>query len=203
MTKIANEIEALIAARNKAQNKHPKQDVQIKPEPTTVLKSSNNTEIPNVLEGRDECIRNLHAAKVSHKKWMSFVQILIRLGDVDEARISIPINYAMCEFGKWYYGKGSKLIVFSEFIQIENNHKNIHDIYLQIFKLYDHKIKGSLFKSTKKLIDQRRQKAIDLSKLMEQCSKVMFDLLLHIETELKRMSQKQLEKLFLSSITEK
>ena len=144
------------------------------------------------LDKKKEIIKHLQAAKLSHKKWMSSVQILIRLEDIEQAKASIPINYTMCDFGKWYYGEGQILNIYPKYAEMEEIHKSVHDTYLQIDELYIKPIHGSFFNSEKSQIEKRHKKAVALSKILEEYSKIMFDLLLSVESSVKKMSNQDL-----------
>lgn len=189
-------IEDLIAKRKQTQTKveqteaSPKNALSIDFDKNT--SSSNNQEL---ISFKQDIIKHLEAAKISHKKWMSYVQILLRLGDVEEAKSAIPINYTLCDFGKWYYGKGQVLKDFPEFIQIEEVHLHVHDTYLQIHNLFNKRIKGYLFNSEKSQLEKRDKKAVALSDILNEYSKIMFDLLLIVEQSVKIMSYDDLEKI--------
>ena len=159
------------------------------------IADSNDKTVKETLVHKKEIIKHLQAAKVSHKKWMSFVQILIRLGNIETANTSIPINYTMCDFGNWYYGEGQILTIFSEYEQMEDIHKNVHDTYLQIYELYVNPIKGSLFNSEKSQLASRNKKALVLSQILDEYSKIMYDLLVSVENSVKKMSDEELKNL--------
>ncbi len=189
-------IEDLIAKRKQTQTKVEQTDVSQKNafniDFDKNASSSNNQEL---ISFKQSIIRHLEAAKISHKKWMSYVQILLRLGDVEEAKSAIPINYTLCDFGQWYYGEGRILKAFPEFIQMEEVHMHVHDTYLQIYNLYNKKIKGHLFNSEKSQLEKRNKKAAALSDILNEYSKIMFDLLLIVEQSVKKMSYDDLEKI--------
>ena len=200
MNDLEKEIEDLIAKRKKiaakveTQSKEDKQDTTLNIDFDRVA-NSNIKDENKVFTYKKQIIKRLQEAKVSHKAWMSFVQILIRLGNIETANASIPINYTMCEFGKWYYGEGQVLTIFTEYEQMEDIHKNVHDTYLQIRELYVTQIKGSLFNSEKSQIATRNKKALALYQILEEYSKMMYDLLLSVENSVKSMSNGELKKL--------
>ena len=156
-------------------------------------KKANLSENQDLINFKQQIVKHLEAAKISHKKWMSFVQILLRLGDVEEAKSAIPINYTLCDFGRWYYGEGQVLNLFPEFVQMEDVHMNVHDTYLQIYNLFNKKIKGYLFNSEKNQLEKRNKKALALSDILNEYSKIMFDLLLIVEQSVKNMSYEELK----------
>jgi len=135
-----------------------------------------------------DIISNLRMAKTSHMKWISDVQILIRLGDLKVANTTIPVNYTSCEFGKWYYGEGQKLAEYSEYTDIEEIHQLVHDTYLQIYSLYQKPIEKSLFNSAKKQLAEREEKALKLDLILKQYSKLLFELLAQLEKKVKSLT---------------
>jgi len=187
-------IEDLITQRKKTKAKIEKTEVFTKNAFSNDFdKTANLAENQDLINFKQQIVKHLQAAKISHKKWMSYVQILLRLGDVEEAKSAIPINYTLCDFGKWYYGEGQVLNSFPEFIQMENIHMNVHDTYLQIYNLFNKKIKGYLFNSEKNQLEKRNKKALALSDILNEYSKIMFDLLLIVEQSVKNMSYEELK----------
>jgi len=88
---------------------------------------------------RNEVIIHLHNAKESHIDWVQKAQMLINGFKVKED--SIPVDSSMCRFGKWFYSDAQKLNVLrnnplESMQKIEQLHINIHDTYLNIFKIY-------------------------------------------------------------------
>ncbi len=144
---------------------------------------------------RIKLISHLRLARKAHIAWVSNVQILIQLGNIDEAKVSTPINYTVCAFGKWYYGDGQVLTPFKEYRDIEEVHQQIHSTYLEIFSMYNEKLEGSLFTSVKKLEKERKEKAIKLEIILKEYSKLMFDLLVALEMKIKRMSDAEINAL--------
>ena len=145
----------------------------------------------NVKRIKAEIISNLRMAKTSHMRWISDVQILIRLGDINQAKATIPVNFTSCDFGKWYYGEGQKLSNFSEYLDIEEIHQSVHDTYLQIYSLYQKPIEGSIFNSAKKQMAEREAKAKKLDLILKQYSKLLFELLITLEKKVRSLSNEE------------
>lgn len=187
MSEIERQVERLIAQKEQLQQEikekvEPKSNLELVTD-DTIAKKSNSI--------RSEIIANLRMAKTSHMKWISNAQILIRLGDIHQENVSIPVNYTMCDFGKWYYGEGQKLSAYSEYLDIEEVHQSVHDTYLQIYSLYKNKIEGSLFNSAKKQMEEREEKAQKLDLILKQYSKLLFELLLTLEKKVKSLSNEE------------
>ncbi len=142
-----------------------------------------------------DIIGHLRLAKTGHKSWMANVQILIRSGNIDEAKSLIPVNFTSCKFGEWYYGEGQMLSHIEEYQNLEMPHQKIHDVYLQIFNLYKTKIEGSLFNSEKKQKKERERKAISLKKSLSSFADILFKNLLLLEDRVKKFNDEEMNDL--------
>ena len=182
MSEIERTIEDLIAQKEQQQQ----ESKNLQQPKLEVVSDLDVTE--NAKRIKAEIISNLRMAKTSHMKWLSDVQILIRLGNIHQANASIPVNYTSCDFGKWYYGEGQKLNEYSEYTDIEEIHQLVHDTYLQIYSLYKKPIEGSLFNSAKKQKAEREEKARKLDIILKQYSKLLFELLQTLEKKVKSLS---------------
>lgn len=176
---LEKEIERLITIKN--QNKK-----QLREDYIAVRNNKVNSSKEKIESNVSNHIKQLKEAKTAHKKWMSYVQILIRLENVHEAKEMIPINYTLCGFGKWYYGEGQEINDIDGFNEIENTHQMVHDIYLQIYDLYKQRLEITFFKSIKKLKKERTNKAEKLSFKLDEYSRILFEYLDLIEEELRR-----------------
>ncbi len=65
--------------------------------------------------------------------WISKAIGLIEGLEISED--ACPLHATECVFGKWYYGEGQILREFQEYQQIEKPHMNLHQSYMQIFKI--------------------------------------------------------------------
>ena len=191
MSEIERKIEEMISQKQ-SQQEQLKNKLHIKPK-LEIVSDADFNEKANLV--RAEIISNLRIAKTSHMKWISDVQILIRLGDIKVANATIPVNYTSCNFGQWYYGDGQKLSEYSEYSDIEEIHQLVHDTYLQIYSLYQKPIKGSLLNSAKKQMAERELKAIKLDLILKQYSKLLFELLLTLEKKVKSLSNDEIMQL--------
>ncbi len=190
MNEIEKKIENLIFQKNQQQN-----EMNEKISKLEVITDNKQLKMNDTKTIREEIISNLRNAKRSHMKWVSDVQILIHLGDLDEAKSTIPVNYTACEFGEWYYGDGQKLSNYSEYSDIEEIHQLVHDTYLQIYSLYKIKIDGSIFNSAKKQKAEREEKAKKLELILKQYSKLLFELLIILENKIKSLSDDEVNHL--------
>lgn len=109
---------------------------------------------------KEDILDKLREAKAAHISWVQRAKLLIEGFTINEK--SIPINSTECKFGKWFYSDGQRLNNIrnnpSESMKkIEDLHFQLHDVYLNIYKIYydtDLSSKGffkKLFASTKKV----------------------------------------------------
>jgi hypothetical protein len=88
---------------------------------------------------RDEILSQLRAAKAAHVSWVQRAKMLIEGFSINES--SIPVNSTECTFGKWFYSDGQRLNDIrnnpvSAMTEIEDLHSKLHDVYMNIFKIY-------------------------------------------------------------------
>ncbi|MDD5717091.1 MAG: CZB domain-containing protein [Sulfuricurvum sp.] len=106
----------------------------------------------------------LSDAKNAHIKWVQRAKLLIDGMPIDEN--AIPVNCTDCSFGQWFYGEGQKLNALgnmSYLTDIEKAHSQLHDEYLQIFKIYfaheERSFFSKIFSSKKKITEQEKERA--------------------------------------------
>jgi len=88
---------------------------------------------------KNEVLSQLRAAKEAHVNWVQKAKMLIRGFTIDKD--AIPVNSTECRFGKWFYSDAQKLNALqnnplASMTNIEHLHFQLHDIYLNIFKIY-------------------------------------------------------------------
>ncbi len=83
-------------------------------------------------------IDSIFEAKKFHLKWLKRVDHLVSGLPVDEKRISIEPTE--CNFGKWLYLDAAKLRLIpklqSIYDRIEYHHNEVHDAYMEIYRIY-------------------------------------------------------------------
>ena len=97
---------------------------------------------------KDEILNRLRVAKAAHISWVQRAKLLIEGFTINET--SIPINSTECEFGKWFYSDGQRLNEIrnnpvESMQEIESIHFKLHDMYLNIYKIYYDMEKKSFF----------------------------------------------------------
>jgi len=106
-----------------------------------------------------DTIKELRAARASHKAWLVRAEALVNGLPVDKEQV--PVDATECAFGKWLHGAGSRLQEFSVFAQIEASHSALHKVYGEIFELLFDSPKGmgKLFGQSKKVTKQKHLQA--------------------------------------------
>ena len=113
---------------------------------------------------KNEVLEQLRAAKAAHINWVQRAKLLISGFQVDES--SIPVNSTQCQFGKWFYSDAQKLNAMQNnpmecMSSIEQLHFDLHDIYLNIYKIYyETESKGffnKIFGKKKKITDDAKE----------------------------------------------
>jgi len=88
---------------------------------------------------KEDILKHLREAKASHINWVQHAKLLVSGFDIDKE--SIPVSSTECSFGKWFYSDGQMLHgmhnnPIESMRNIERLHSLLHDIYLDIFKIY-------------------------------------------------------------------
>ncbi len=129
---------------------------------------------------KHQVLEQIRAAKAAHISWVQKAKLLIEGFEMDKD--SIPINSTECKFGVWFYNDAQQLNSLRNnslecMESVETLHFQLHDIYLQIFKLYyDIGEKGffaKLFGSKKKVNDETIAKGRKYFSELEGVSKAL------------------------------
>ena len=88
---------------------------------------------------KENILEQLRIAKAAHISWVQRAKLLIGGFTIDED--SIPVNSTECRFGSWFYKDGQRLNYLrnntvESMSEIEELHFKLHDIYLNIYKIY-------------------------------------------------------------------
>ncbi len=151
---------------------------------------------------RKDIVSQVVAARLAHAKWVRRAKHLIENMPVTSGMI--PIDSTECEFGKWFYAEGLKYKNMPQLKavldKIDRLHEEIHNVYLDIYKIYFVELKRSWFMS--KIIDGRKEASLEQQKAayrhyirLEDVSVLLmkeFDL---FERTLKNVEMKELQKL--------
>jgi len=126
---------------------------------------------------KSDVLDQLRAAKAAHINWVQRAKMLISGFKIEED--SIPVNSTQCQFGKWFYTDAQKLNTLPnnpmECMQsIEQLHFELHDIYMNIYKIYyDIEPSGffsKLFGKKKKITEDAKRLAAEYFHSMQEVS---------------------------------
>jgi len=102
-----------------------------------------------------DVLRNIRAARRAHVVWVQRAKSLVNGLPVKKEQI--PLEVTTCEFGRWFYCDGQILLsIFTEEAvkKVEEKHKELHDLYMRIFKIYFSTVNQSFFA---KLMNYKRE----------------------------------------------
>jgi len=86
---------------------------------------------------KSEVLSSIRGARRAHIMWVDRAKALVHGLDIQKEQI--PIAVTECDFGKWFYCDGQILLsLFTERAvkKLDNKHKELHDVYMKIFKIY-------------------------------------------------------------------
>jgi len=112
----------------------------------------------------------------------------------------VPLTYADCNFGTWYYGSGQCLAQNKTFIELEKPHKSLHSHYMKLFLLLFEKAEPSflqkIFGSAQKQKEEKLAEAATMLPALKHDSHEMIQLLKMLETEIVTMTEDKFNQLF-------
>ncbi|MGC9351394.1 MAG: CZB domain-containing protein [Sulfurovum sp.] len=147
---------------------------------------------------KSEILEQLRAAKAAHINWVQRAKLLISGFQIDES--SIPVNSTQCQFGKWFYTDAQKLNAMQNnpvecMSTIEQLHFDLHDIYLNIYKIYyETESKGffsKIFGKKKKINEDAKELAQKYYQNMEEVSKKLVAEINRMERRIVAISDKE------------
>jgi len=147
-------------------------------------------------------LEQLRAAKAAHINWVQRAKMLISGLKVEED--AIPVNSTQCQFGKWFYSDAQKLNTLPNntldcISEIEKLHFELHDIYLNIYKIYyDMESQGffsKLFGKKKKITEDASKLAREYFTSMQEVSKKLVDQINLMERRIVALPEKDLDSL--------
>jgi hypothetical protein len=147
---------------------------------------------------KQRIITKIQQARKSHIQWFANAEALISGALLNETQV--PLTYASCQFGQWYYGDGQCLANIKVFNDLEEPHKILHSCYMKIFILLFEQVEPSFLKklfgsAQKQKINNIKQAKAMLPEL-ERYSQKMIQLLKMLEAEIFTMTDERFNKLF-------
>lgn len=145
---------------------------------------------------KSEVLISIRVARREHIIWVDNAKALVNGLDVKKEQI--PIAITACNFGKWFYCDGQILLsLFTEHAvkKLDNKHKELHDTYMKIFKIYFSVGKRSflakLLKRKKKITANEEYNALVYLADLEKISDELISYLNIIEKKLNTISEEK------------
>lgn len=149
---------------------------------------------------KNDVLDHLRAAKAAHINWVQRAKMLISGFTMDET--AIPVNSTQCKFGMWFYSDAQKLNALPNhslecMSTIEQLHFDLHDVYMNIYKIYYETESGGFFSKIfgkkKKITDDSKQLAKEYFTKMEGISKELVNEINKMERRIVAVSEKEFE----------
>ena len=131
---------------------------------------------------KSEVLEQLRAAKAAHINWVQRAKMLVSGFKIEED--AIPVNSTQCRFGQWFYSDAQKLNNMPNsslecMETIEKLHFDLHDTYLNIYKIYyETQPQGffsKLFGKKKKISEDAQKLAMEYFHALEDISKKLME----------------------------
>ncbi len=151
---------------------------------------------------KNEVLTQLRASKSAHINWVNRAKMLINGFKIEED--AIPINSTECKFGKWFYDDAQKLNALQNnsmecMSNIEQYHSKLHDIYMNIFKIYyqtdNRGFFSKLFGSKKKISDTEKALAENFLSEMLDVSNKLIEEINRMERRIIAIQDSEMEKI--------
>jgi hypothetical protein len=146
-----------------------------------------------------DVVKSIRVARRAHTEWVDRAKSLVNGLPVKKEQI--PLEVTKCSFGKWFYCDGQILLSFftEEAIEkLDNKHKELHDVYMKIFKIYfpEHtdSFLASLFKRKVRISAQDENTALAYLRNLEEVSKELVSFLNIIEKKLNTVDEETFSK---------
>ena len=139
---------------------------------------------------KNHVLDHLRTAKAAHINWVQRAKMLISGFKVDED--SIPVNSTQCQFGKWFYSEAQKLNALNNnpmecMETIEQLHFDLHDVYLNIYKIYYETESEGFFK---RIFGKKKKVTDDAKKLAKEYFASMENISKELVSEINRMERR-------------
>ena len=148
---------------------------------------------------KKELLKSIRTARREHVKWVYNVKKLVN--GLDISKDEIPLKVTACEFGKWFYCDGQILLsIFKKEAveKLEAKHRELHDIYMKIFKIYFNTSKRTLWEKllrrSKKISATQEHISFKYLSELEEVSNTLISYLNIIEKKISRIDERKIEK---------
>lgn len=126
---------------------------------------------------KQQILKEIRDARIAHEKWVRRAKHLVENLPVDEKMI--PLDSTECHFGQWIYNHGMRyksIPALNVIIhKIEKEHRDLHDIYLRIYKIYFLETQRSwaislIISSRKEVSTRKQEEGLYYYKMIEKTS---------------------------------
>jgi len=148
---------------------------------------------------KSDIVHKIRLARFAHVEWVQRAKSLVNGLPIKEE--DVPLTASSCEFGKWFYVDGQILLaIFNETTvkNLENLHNELHEVYMNIFKIYfdlsDLSFFQKLIKMGKKVSVEEQREAKKYLNALEKVSDELIKQLNIIETKINMAESELFEK---------
>ena len=148
---------------------------------------------------KPDVLKHIRSARRAHVIWVDRAKALVN--GLKVTKDQIPLEVTSCDFGKWFYCDGQILLaIFTEdaIKTLENKHKELHDIYMNIFKIYfntsDFSFWEKLLKKKRKISAADEHNALAYVRNLEEVSNELISYLNIIEKKINTISEDDFKK---------
>lgn len=129
-----------------------------------------------------QILKEIRDAHIAHTKWVRRAKHLVENLPVDEKMI--PLDSTECQFGLWLYNNAMKYKNIPQLTgilhKIEEDHRDLHDMYLKIYKIYFLETKRSwmmnlVTQSRKEVSPKKQAEAFKYYQILEETSVILIE----------------------------
>ena len=143
---------------------------------------------------KSDVLLQLRNAKKAHIKWVQRAHVLVEGLTIDKD--AIPMQSTDCVFGEWFYGEGQQIALMPGmdcFKEIEKRHNELHEVYLDIYKIYfdesDKSFFAKVFNMKKRISQKEHDNALEFYARLKQVSEELLVQIEKLERRINAMSE--------------
>ena len=149
-------------------------------------------------KNNNDFVEEIRRAKKAHLKWVSYAYGLIE--GLPLEREQVPVFETDCAFGHWSYGPGQVLNRLQVFRDLEEPHRELHQVYMRIFKiLFQDEGRGlwsRFFGRSAKQDGKKREQALNHFHELRNHSTELIHGLDALEEQLRNMNDEEFSRIF-------
>lgn len=146
-----------------------------------------------------DILKSIRASRRTHTQWVEKAKSLVN--GIPVKKEQIPLEVTECSFGKWFYCDGQILLSFfteDAIEKLDEKHKEVHDVYMKIFKIYFPESSGgfwaNIFKKKVQISVDEKSMALAYLRNLEEVSKELISYLNVIEKKLNTIDEETFAK---------